>query len=243
MEVRFDDFWINGVSARSIGLTTVDPLTPPPMASRRYNDYQIGSDTDLIVADDGFDDIQYSIRARVIGKPESLDNSAIYAFLAGAKTLKLSRLPLYEFRIQKVIGIQPVARAKGNEIVYNIGFELSPWKYLAHEPEITLTEGANVQNAGTRYCKPVYTLHLSSRTGSGTLSVNGHDVAVSLQNYDILNNTLVIDSEKQLAYDGDNVIQTKHTSGIYPWMGVGENYVSFCGIIDRVTIKRNERFY
>lgn len=243
MEVRFDDFWINGISARSIGLTTVDPLTPPPMASRRYNDYQIGSDTDMIVADDEFDNIPYSINARVIGKPESLDNSAIYAFLAGAKTLKLSRLPLYEFRIQKIGGIQPVARAKGNEVVYNIGFELSPWKYLAHEPEITLTAGANIQNAGTRYCKPVYVLHLNDSTGTGTLDVNGQTVSINLPQYATLTKTLVIDSEKQLAYDGNNVILTKHTSGIYPWMGVGENYVSFGGIIDSVTIKRNERCY
>ena len=241
MEVRFDDFWINGVSARSIGLT-VDLLTPPPMASRRYNDYQIGSDTDLIVADDGFDDIQYGIRVRVIGKPESLDNSAIYAFLAGAKTLKLSRLPLYEFRIQKVIGIQPVARSKGNEVVYNITFELSPWKYRSPEPEITLTSAENVQNAGTRYCKPVYTLHLSATTGIGTLTVNGQAVAINIPSA-TGSTDFVIDSEKQIAYAGNNAIYTKYTSGIFPWMGLGGNYVSFSGIISSVTIKRNERCY
>ena len=107
MEVRYDDFWINGVSARSKGITTVDPLQPPPMAARRYSDYQVGSDTDLIVSDDGFDDIRYSITVRVIGKPESLDNAALYAYLAGAQTLRISRLPLYEFRIRKVSGISP----------------------------------------------------------------------------------------------------------------------------------------
>ena len=242
MEVRFDDFWINGVSARSIGLTTVDPLTPPPMASRRYSDYQIGSDTDMIVADDGYDDIQYSIKARVIGKPESLDNSAIYAFLAGAKTLKLSRLPLYEFRIQKVIGIQPVARAKGNEVVYNIGFELSPWKYLAHEPEITLTSAGNIQNDGTRYCKPVYTLHLTAQTGTGTLTVNGQTVTINIPEM-LLSSTFVIDAEKMLAYDGNNRIRTQYTSGLFPWLGVGQNYVTFGGIVDQVKVKRNERCY
>lgn len=246
MEVRFDDFWINGVSARSIGLTTVDPLVPPPMAARRYNTYQIGSDTDMTVADDEFDNIPYSIKARVIGKPESLDNSAIYAFLAGAKTLKLSRLPLYEFRIQKIGGIQPVARAKGNEIVYNIGFELSPWKYLAHEPEITLTTGANVQNAGTRYCKPIYTLSLSDSSGSGTLTVNGQSVSISIPQ-SIGSTTFVIDAEKMLAYSigTENVktIRTNLTSGIYPFMSVGNNYVQFSGIIQSVSIKRNERCY
>ena len=51
------------------------------------------------------------------------------------------------------------------------------------------------------------------------------------------------DSEKQIAYAGNNAIYTKYTSGIFPWMGVGQNYVSFGGIVGSVTIKRNERCY
>ena len=46
-------------------------------------------------------------------------------------------------------------------------------KYVADEPEIALTSAANIQNAGTRYCKPKYTLHLSALTGTGTFTVNG----------------------------------------------------------------------
>ena len=241
MEVRNDDFWINGVSARSIGITTVDPLVPPPMASRRYNTYQIGSDTDLVDADDSFDDITYPITMRVIGKPGSLDNSALYAFLAGARTLRLSRLKQYEFRVQKIAGITPSMRSKGNEMIYNVSFKLAPWKYVADEPEITLTAAGNVQNAGTRYCKPVYTLHLNG-AGTGLLTVNGQTVSVSIPVGTSITD-FIIDSEKQIAYDGNNVIRTKLTSGIFPWLGIGNNYVQFSGIISSVDIKRNERCF
>ena len=241
MEVRNDDFWINGVSARSVGITTVDPLVPPPMASRRYNTYQIGSDTDLVDADDSFDDITYPITMRVIGKPGSLDNSALYAFLAGARTLRLSRLKQYEFRVQKIAGITPSMRSKGNEMIYNVSFKLAPWKYVADEPEITLTAAGNVQNAGTRYCKPVYTLHLNG-AGTGLLTVNGQTVSVSIPVGTSITD-FIIDSEKQIAYDGNNVIRTKLTSGIFPWLGIGNNYVQFSGIISSVDIKRNERCF
>lgn len=239
MEVRNDDFWINGVSARSIGITTVDPLVPPPMASRRYNTYQIGSDTDLVDADDSFDDITYPITMRVIGKPGSLDNSALYAFIAGAQTLRLSRLRGYEFRVQKIAGITPSMRSKGNEMIYNASFKLAPWKYVADEPEITLTAAGNVQNAGTRYCKPIYTLQITG-AGTGTLTVNGQTVVVNIP-FGAGSGTFIIDSEKQIAYDENNAIHTQYTSGIFPWMRVGNNNVQFGGIVSSVTIKRNER--
>ena len=241
MEVRNDDFWINGVSARSIGITTVDPLVPPPMASRRYNTYQIGSDTDLVDADDSFDDITYPITMRVIGKPGSLDNSALYAFLAGARMLRLSRLKQYEFQVQKIAGITPSMRSKGNEMIYNVSFKLAPWKYVADEPEITLTAAGNVQNAGTRYCKPVYTLTITG-AGTGTLTVNGQTVVVNIP-VGAGGGTFTIDSEKQIAYDGNNQIHTHYTSGIFPWMNVGNNFVQFGGVVSGVTIKRNERCY
>lgn len=245
MEVKYDDFWINGVSARSKGITTVDPLQPPPMAARRYSDYQVGSDTDLIVSDDGFDDIRYSITVRVIGKPESLDNAALYAFLAGAQTLRISRLPLYEFRIRKVSGISPQSRNNGNEMIYTVTFELSPWKYVAYEPAVLVsTSGANVRCEGTRFCKPLYKLTLSAYTGTGAFSVNGQQVTIiiptSMHTY-----TFYVDSDKQIAYDGTNnpQMRTQLTSGIFPYMNVGNNSVTFGGIISAVEVTRRQRCY
>ena len=244
MEVRFDDFWINGVSARSKGITTVNPLTPPPMASRRYNGYKVGSDTDLIVPDDSYNNIPYSITARVIGKTESLDNSVLYAFLQGAQTLRLSRLPLYEFRVKKVNGISPQMRNQGNEIIYQISFELAPWKYAAFEPAITLTGSGNVANGGTRYCKPKYKLNLSSSTGTGTFSVNGQQVTLIIP-VAMGSNVLIVDSENQIAYDGGSSPQmrTQLTSGVFPWMNPGNNYVTFGGIVGSIEIQRNQRSY
>lgn len=241
MEVTSRDFFaLDGISCSDIGLWCD---TPPiqVLAEERGKNYQVGADEDIYKSDDSYGDIQFRFTAYAFFA-DDFDQSNVYAFLHGKSKLTMSRNSGYYWKIRS-ISCNPSQSVDGQRIRYQITVKCAPFRYVDNEEEITLTSAGNIQNAGTRYCKPVYTLHLSSRTGSGTLSVNGQDVAISLQNYDILNNTLVIDSEKQLAYDGDNVIQTKHTSGIYPWMGVGENFVSFGGIIDSVTIKRNERCY
>lgn len=241
MEVTSKDFFaLDGISCSGVGLWCD---TPPiqVIADERGNSYQVGADEDIYKSDDSYGDIQFRFTAYAFFA-DDFDQSNVYAFLHGKSKLTMSRNSGYYWKIRS-ISCNPSQSVDGQRIRYQITVKCAPFRYVDNEEEITLTSAGNIQNAGTRYCKPVYTLHLSSRTGSGTLSVNGQDVAISLQNYDILNNTLVIDSEKQLAYDGDNVIQTRHTSGIYPWMGVGENFVSFGGIIDSVTIKRNERCY
>ena len=241
MEVTSRDFFaLDGISCSGVGLWCD---TPPiqVLTEERGKNYQVGADEDIYKSDDSYGDIQFRFTAYAFFA-DDFDQSNVYAFLHGKSKLTMSRNNGYYWKIRS-ISCNPSQSQDGKKIRYQITVKCAPFRYVDNEEEITLTSAGNIQNAGTRYCKPVYTLHLSSRTGSGTLSVNGQDVAISLQNYDILNNTLVIDSEKQLAYDGDNVIQTRHTSGIYPWMGVGENYVSFGGIIDSVTIKRNERCY
>lgn len=241
MEVTSKDFFaLDGISCSDIGLWCD---TPPiqVLAEERGKNYQVGADEDIYKSDDSYGDIQFRFTAYAFFA-DDFDQSNVYAFLHGKSKLTMSRNSGYYWKIRS-ISCNPSQSVDGQRIRYQITVKCAPFRYVDNEEEITLTSAGNIQNAGTRYCKPVYTLHLNDSTGTGTLDVNGQTVSINLPQYATLTKTLVIDSEKQLAYDGDNVIQTKHTSGIYPWMSVGENYVSFGGIIDSVTIKRNERCY
>lgn len=241
MEVTSRDFFaLDGISCSDVGLWCD---TPPiqVLAEERDNSYQVGADEDIYKSDDSYGDIQFRFTAYAFFA-DDFDQSNVYAFLHGKSKLTMSRNSGYYWKIRS-ISCNPSQSVDGQRIRYQITVKCAPFRYVDNEEEITLTSAGNIQNAGTRYCKPVYVLHLSDSTGTGTLDVNGQTVSINLPQYATLTNTLVIDSEKQLAYDGNNVILTKHTSGIYPWMGVGENYVSFGGIIDSVSIKRNERCY
>lgn len=242
-----DDFYINGVSALTVGLSVEMPQ-PPPMAAPRYTDYNVLSDEDICVFDDQFDPINYTITAKIIKNPDDFDNSAIYKFIQGAKTLQISRLPNYFFKVQKVTGIVPVARVKGNEIVYNIGFQLAPFKYHISDDAVTHTgtgDTFTVQNDGTRYCKPVYTFTLSSLTGLGGFIVNGQGVVISLPQAGISSTNFVIDTERMAAYYGtDNLANAMmYTAGAFPFLASGTNFMVLNGIISAVSIKRNQRSY
>lgn len=240
MEVNSSDFFaLDGISCSDIGLWCD---TPPiqVMAEERGKNYQVGADEDIYKSDDSYGDIQFRFTAYAFFA-DDFDQSNVYAFLHGKSKLTMSRNDGYYWRIRS-ISCTPSHSQDGLKIRYQITIRCAPFRYVDDEEDITLTAAGNVQNAGTRYCKPVYTLHLSATTGIGTLTVNGQSVVVNIPSA-TGSTDFVIDSEKQIAYDGNNMIYTKYTSGIFPWMGLGGNYVTFSGIISSVTIKRNERCY
>lgn len=240
MEVTSVDFFaLDGISCSDVGLWCD---TPPiqVLAEERGNNYQVGADEDLYRSDDSFNDIQFRFTAFAFFA-EDFDQSAVYAFLRGKSKLTMSRNSGYYWKIRS-ISCSPSQSQDGKKIRYQITVRCAPFRYVDNEEEITLTAGANIQNAGTRYCKPVYTLHLTTQTGTGTLTVNGQTVTINIPEM-LLSSTFVIDAEKMLAYDGNNRIRTQYTSGLFPWLSVGQNYVSFGGIIDQVKVKRNERCY
>ena len=239
MEVTSRDFFaLDGISCSDIGLWCD---TPPiqVMAEERGKNYQVGADEDIYKSDDSYGDIQFRFTAYAFFA-DDFDQSNVYAFLHGKSQLTISRNDGYYWRIRS-ISCSPSHSQDGLKIRYQITIRCAPFRYIDDEEDITLTAAGNVQNAGTRYCKPVYTLTITG-AGTGTLTVNGQTVVVNIP-FGAGGGTFTIDSEKQLAYDGNNTIHTQYTSGIFPWMGVGNNFVQFGGVVSGVTIKRNERCY
>lgn len=239
MEVNSKDFFaLDGISCSDIGLWCD---TPPiqVMAEERGKNYQVGADEDIYKSDDSYGDIQFRFTAYAFFA-DDFDQSNVYAFLHGKSKLTMSRNDGYYWRIRS-ISCTPAHSQDGLKIRYQITIRCAPFRYIDDEEDITLTAAGNVQNAGTRYCKPVYTLTITG-AGTGTLTVNGQTVVVNIP-VGAGGGTFTIDSEKQLAYDGNNAIHTQYTSGIFQWMGVGNNFVQFGGVVSGVTIKRNERCF
>lgn len=237
------DIKIDGVSARSLGLL-VDHLPPVPMASQRFSAYAVGADEDMVVLDDSFDDIAYTVTLRIAGDPHRTDNTALYRLISNAKLLKLSILPKYFFRVKRVSGIVPNSKLRGNEMIYSLTFTLSPWKYIDSEPDIAITGSGVVTNNGNRYCKPVYTIALSANYGTGTLTVNGHPLTITIPDTNpVSNGKFIVDANLEMAYDTNGNNRTMQTAGIFRFLAVGQNAVTLGGICQSVSIKRNGRCY
>lgn len=230
-----DWFKINGISSNSLGLL-VDTPAVPPMARQRFTTYQAGADEDGTYPDDSFEDITYNLTFYTILR-QDFDNTDIYAFLANAETLEISRLSGYYYKIRQLALDNPENLFRGEKIRYKLNFKLAPFRYFTENSAITLTSnGGTVQNNGTRYSKPIFKI-----VGTGDISIN-----VNGKNFEIkgLSNRqkIVVDSSKYITYSGGELFHNR-TVGQYPFLNVGENVISWSGSVENVEISRNERCY
>ncbi|MBO5921728.1 MAG: hypothetical protein J6Q48_04995 [Bacteroidaceae bacterium] len=212
-----DNFWINGISALSVGLATEMPA-PVPMANQRYTIWSSG-DTDHSTPDDSFEDVEYTIVARRFKTPDNFLSTDIYSFLADAKTLRISRNAGRYYRIKRVLSVVPTAAYRGNEITYRITFALSPFAYFVDNPEITIDNSVRqIENQGTRYSRPIYKVNHST-TEVSELSVNGQVLKIAPE----ASNPVWIDCERMIAYNSEGENQTQYTTGIFPFLSSGTN--------------------
>ncbi len=208
-----------------IGLN-VEFLQPVPMAVQQYTEWQTGADMSGASPDNYFENIEYDITARVLRNPTAFASSEIYALFANARTMTLSNVPGYFYRIRKVLGIVPEAapELKGNEIIYTISLELAPFKYHLSNAEQTVT-GGTIENPGTRYSRPIYKI-IGRAAGNTTtkLTVNGQQLTLS--ELTDASTTIYIDTERMLIYDQANTNLMPKSSGILPFLAPGVNTAS-----------------
>lgn len=247
INIADDYILINGVSSDTVDIH-IDTPPAPPMAQQRYTTTYTGADEDQTVPDDTFEDMQYTIDFYSFF-PESYDNSAIYAFFNGAKTLQVSRLPGYYFKVRKVALSQPRVVADGKRIDYSATFTLAPFKYKDNTEFISVASGDTVVNSGTRYAKPIYSFTINPiykhYLNDIVLTVNGVDFqikSVDLGDSGSYDNEVVVDCERYIVYIGDK-IYTYKSYGQFPFLAVGDNVIEYDDNKFTLKIRKNERCY
>lgn len=222
-----DDFWLDDISALTYGLA-VDMPQPVPMARQRVTKYQSG-DTDTSTPDDSFEDVRYTLTARRIKSPDNFIASDLYAALATARTLRLTRNADRYYKIASVVDVVPTASLRGNEQVYKITLLLSPFAYHTTNPEIE-PENNIITNPGTRYSRPIYMISPVSAGGSvhtrtGSIAVNGQVLTVDFTST-FEDHTIIVDAERMIAYESSTHENwTRHTSGLFPFLSSGNNSI------------------
>ncbi len=230
-----DYFRINGISSNSVGIL-VDTPSVPPMAQQHYSVHKIGNDEDLCISDDIYDNIKYSLTFYTFDR-KTFDNTDIYAFLADASTLEISRLPNFYFKVRQVSISSPERMYDGKKVKYTVNFTLAPFKYRTDNDWITLNSGQIITNTGTRYCKP-------------TLEITGANETDFIFNGEILKlffpadgQTVIVDSEQKIVYDKNtNTFLWNFSAGKFPFLPVGDTQIVWYNQAD-VKIRKNERCY
>ena len=228
-----DYFKINGVSSDDFPNLLVNLPPIPPLAERRYDEFDAGGDENYVIPDDYFSGISYSIEFITVDVLE-YDNSALYKLISEAKTLEISRLGGYYYKVKKAVLSPPTSTYDGQKVKYKLNFTLSPFKYFKENPEISVNSGDTITNKGTRYCLPLIKL-----TGTGTLSitVNGDVFTVTSDGGEI-----IVDCAKKITYYADTKkLLYNRTTGFYPIFASGDNSVAYTA--DSMKITLNERSY
>lgn len=228
-----DWFKINGISSYTVEIY-VDTPSVPPMAQQRFTTYQVGADEDITFPDNIFDDIIYSLTFYTFRN--DFDNTDIYSFLSDARTLEISRLPRYYYKIRQLSLDSPENLFRGEKIRYKLNLKLAPFRYFAENPAISLRNNSIVVNRGTRYSKPIFRI-----VGTGDIFVNVNNQIFEVKGL-AENQEIIIDSSKFITYSGNQLFYNQ-TSGKYPLLTVGENAVSWGGDVKNVEISKNERCY
>lgn len=228
-----DFFKINGVSSDEFTNVLVNLPPVPPLAERKYTEYDVGGDEDYTIADDAFKDIKYSVEFMTVDIPE-YDNSELYKLIAEAKRLEISRLPGYYYKVRRATMQAPTSKYDGDKVTYKINFTLAPFKYFIDNPQIDVVSGDTVVNKGTRYSMPKIEL---TGTGLVEISVNGTNFTV-----DTKGEAVTIDSTRKITYytsSGELIYNL--TSGFYPMLASGNNVITHSGTSLKINL--NERSY
>lgn len=235
--VNNEYFSINGVDCRTVGLWC-DTLDVPQMAKQRYTTFQTSADEDRTTPDDSFENVKYKLTFFVIDG--SYDDTAICNYITGVRTLTISRLENYYFKVRSV-ELSSAQKYKGDLIKYTATLNLAPFKYAVSNDQITLQPGDTVTNNGTRYSRPTIEV-----AGSATIhfTCNGEEFTIILPDS---GQTVIIDSERYVTYDSTTgVILQNAVSGYYPMLAVGNNVINWTcegGATVYVKIRKNERWY
>jgi phage-related protein len=221
-----DYFTVNGVSSATVGLW-IDTPPVPPMSRQRVTTWQTGVDMDFSSPDDVWEDITLTFAAYAFFKSAEFGMAAVYAFLANAQTLGLSRFANRFFKVRSLNQVTPAAEYDGQRIKLQIAFNCAPWKYHTGNTAVTPASGT-VTNPGTRYSRPVYKI---AHSGACALTVNGETLQIDAT----AASPIFIDAERMIAYDESGNNQTSHTTGQFPFLVPGTNAVSTTGTSVEIT--------
>lgn len=229
-----DFFKINGVSSDEFANVLVNLPPIPPLAERKYTEYDVGGDEDYTIADDAFKDIKYTIEFMTVDISR-YDNSELYKLIAEAKTLEISRLPGYYYKIRRAAIQAPTSKYDGEKVTYKINLTLAPFKYHSNQNQIAVNSGDIVVNNGTRYCKPIIEIGVN---GTAEISVNGAIFEVTTSEY----RDIIVDSVRKITYDkGTGELIYNATKGEYPMLASGDNKIVVSTGTLKITL--NERSY
>ena len=224
----------NGKDSRDISSLIISELPPITKPKMRVKETVIDGVDGSIIEELGYESYDKAI---TVGLKVGADVDKVIDFFTGNGTVVFSNEPdkYYMARIINEIDYTRLLRFR----VAKVTFRVQPFKYNRVEAPREATSDRTsmvVENLGNHTSKPLITI---KGTGTVKLSLNGKEIC----NYTFPanENTVVLDSEKQDAYLGDD-FKNGNMGGDFPIFQKGNNTLSWSGTVTSVSITKYSRW-
>ena len=238
-------FTFNGISSTDLGIIITSPPFRPSWTEEKEEIEVLGRPAKLRRATGVYANQDLRINA-VISDCSKIHD--IYSALQGRGKLRLSTAPA-EYLICDALSLVPEGVALEMAEIPLV-FTCEPFAYAVDPTVIDIssaTEYVKIDNAGTVKGRPIITFKPSG-TSPVTITTNDDELIVKIP--ETVSNggyAITIDSEIMIAYytdaDGSKISCTEYTTGHFPLLHVGENYIKYSGEISEMNINMNERWF
>lgn len=243
-------FTFKGVTSDSLGLIITRPMVRPTWAPEVEFTPIIGRPRQNPFTKSWYPNSRLPVQA-VIADASTASVRAIYNALRGYGTLVISTAATEYMNAYARLPVPEPQALLMAELP--IEFECEPFAYALTDSEVTITSAtssyAEVPNGGTAFTDPQITYIASA--ASTNIDCNGVVMTVTTPT-EIVNASypstysITLDCEAQLAYytkpNGDTVACTELTTGLFPRLHAGSNWMKHSGA-QSMTVTYRERWF
>ena len=243
-------FTFKGITSDSLGLIITRPMVRPTWAPEVEFTPIIGRPRQNPFTKSWYPNSRLPVQA-VIADASTASVRAIYNALRGYGTLVISTAATEFMNAYARLPVPEPQALLMAELP--IEFECEPFAYALTDSEVTITSAtssyAEVPNGGTAFTDPQITYIASA--ASTNIDCNGVVMTVTTPS-EIVNASypdtysITLDCEAQLAYytkpNGDTVACTELTTGLFPRLHAGSNWMKHSGA-QSMTVTYRERWF
>jgi len=206
--------------------------TKPPSVRSERNVQEIevpGRDGDMTIDDGTYKPITFPFICTLLDM-DRLDEVKVW--LDGYSDLILS-WQNDRYYNAKMINRIDIAQSLEQLGEFPLLFKAQPFALMLENQTITLTSAGSIFNSGTHKSKPIITVY-----GAGTIDLTINSTVVHLTN---VVDYVTIDSDLMDAYKG-TLLKNNDMLGEFPELTVGDNVISWTGLVEKVEITPNWRW-
>ena len=203
-------------------------------AGKRFSEYYVKGRDGALHVDEGYSNFDLNA-SLVLINGDSSQRQIVNEWADGSGKLITSDDPTkaYLAAVEQEVTWTRVKAPTGFFDTANITFNCKPYMVEANEQDIALTATGTVKNKGNMIAYPLIKVE-----GQGIVSFNFAGFPIMLTGVDA-GVPVYIDCENGYVYSQGNARTMK---GDIPWLGLGENTISFGNHVDRITITPHWRW-